>query len=57
MTIARWTQDCLLHTLQRCEAVGVGLNSNGLDEIAGDGVAEATAILVFASSSNFFSSG
>ena len=43
--------------LQRCEAVGVGLNSTGVDAIAGDGAAEVAASLVFASSSNFSSSG
>jgi hypothetical protein len=43
--------------LQRCEAVGVGLSAAGVGEIVGDGIAEATASLIFASSSSFFSSG
>jgi hypothetical protein len=43
-------------TLQRGEAVGVGLSSAGLGETAGDGVAEAAASLLLASSISFFSS-
>ena len=37
-------------------AVGVGLSSAGMGEIGGDGVAEAAASLLLASSSSFFSS-
>src|SRR6266545_2097990 len=43
-------------TLQRGEAVGVELSWAGLGETAGDGVAEAAASLLLASSISFFSS-
>jgi hypothetical protein len=52
LTIQRFNSS----TLQRGEAVGVGLNSAGLGETAGDGVADAAASLLLASSISFFSS-